>query len=168
MNTRVPRWSRQLHLANRYVRGERRDQGRPGSSVHLAAIVAHHDAPRIGERAATCGRSVTEGGDEPPGEKPSSVRAPPRERPRRTTRPKTCTLAVHSAALVAGHDAPFIGERAARADASQRKVAMSTPVRKGRCPFALQHREPERTAGTVTRVAATRPTEPWNKSARAA
>jgi hypothetical protein len=31
---------------------------------HAAAFVVHHDAPLIGERAATRGRGATEGGDE--------------------------------------------------------------------------------------------------------
>jgi hypothetical protein len=45
----------------------------------------------------------------------------------------------HSAAFVAGHDAPLIGERAG---AAQRKVAMSAPVRKGviRSSFRLAYR----------------------------
>jgi len=46
------------------ARGERRDQGRARSSVHLSVFVAGNDAPRIGERAATRGRVATGGGDE--------------------------------------------------------------------------------------------------------
>jgi hypothetical protein len=34
------------------------------SRPHPSAFVAHHDAPLIGERAATRGRSATGGGDE--------------------------------------------------------------------------------------------------------
>jgi hypothetical protein len=49
---------------HRRARGERRDQGRARSSVHSAAHVARHDAPPIGERTATRGRSATGGGDE--------------------------------------------------------------------------------------------------------
>ena len=53
---------------------------RSSSSVappHASAFVAHHRAPLIGERAATRGRSATEGGDEHAGAKEAlSVRAP--------------------------------------------------------------------------------------------
>jgi len=51
------------------ARGERRDHGRARSSVHLAACVAGHDAPLIGERAATRGRRATASGDERAGAK---------------------------------------------------------------------------------------------------
>jgi hypothetical protein len=78
-------------LAN--ASGERRDQGRARSTMtHPAASIAGHDAPPIGERAATRGRSATEGGDERAGAK-SAIRsqqcAPCRrskpQPPRRTT-----------------------------------------------------------------------------------
>jgi hypothetical protein len=43
----------------------------------LGAFVAHHDVPLIGERAATRGRTATEGGDERADvRRMSSVRAP--------------------------------------------------------------------------------------------
>jgi hypothetical protein len=54
-------------LANRIqprkARSKRGDHGR--LTVQSAAIVAHHDAPRIGDRAATRGCIATEGGSEP-------------------------------------------------------------------------------------------------------
>jgi hypothetical protein len=49
------------------------------SRPHAAAHVAHHDAPLIAERAATRGRSATEGGVEHAGLKGAlPVRAPGR------------------------------------------------------------------------------------------
>jgi hypothetical protein len=63
-----------------------------------------HDAPPIGERAATRGRLAAEGGDEHAGVRRSGIRSssssanratrqrPPPQRPRRTTRPGTRTL----------------------------------------------------------------------------
>jgi hypothetical protein len=87
-----------------------------------AAFIAHHDAPLIGERAATRGRIAMEVGDEHGGAKNTlSVRAPASrtgtpQRPRRdqgrarssvhSTRPRIRTL---------------VG-------ASQPKLAMGTPV----------------------------------------
>jgi len=54
----------------------RRDQGRARSSItHSAAFLAGHDTPLIGERAASRGRTVTEGGDAHAG-KASSISAP--------------------------------------------------------------------------------------------
>jgi hypothetical protein len=51
-------------LPHRNARGERRDQGRARASVHPSAYVARRDTPLIGDRAATCGRGASEGGDE--------------------------------------------------------------------------------------------------------
>ena len=73
-------------IPNGNAHGERRDReahasrgppARRGMMYTRAPFVAHHDAPRIGERAATCGRSATEGGDERAGAKRAfSVRGP--------------------------------------------------------------------------------------------
>jgi len=79
----------------------------------------HHDAPLIGERAATRGRSATEGGDEPAGE---TLRVIPPNVPYRKARGErrdqgrarssmTCGATwddVHAGASVAGNDAPPI------------------------------------------------------------
>jgi hypothetical protein len=47
------------------------------SRPHALSSIANHDAPRIGERAATRGRRAMEGGDERAGAiSASSVRAP--------------------------------------------------------------------------------------------
>jgi hypothetical protein len=128
--------------------------------VLYAAFVVHHDPPLIGDRAATRGRSATGSGDEragptqapcasslssgelAPSARRNSDRSTP-QRPQRTTRPGTRTLAnnycppyegmpiggtratvaleLHSEgtderispASVAGNDASLIGERAA-------------------------------------------------------
>jgi hypothetical protein len=59
---------------------------------HPSAFVADNDVPRIGERAASCGRSAAYCGDEARRLKRGSP-TPPQEpaRPRRTTRPGTRT-----------------------------------------------------------------------------
>ena len=62
--------------SNRNARRERRDQGRARSSIHPSVFVAHHDAPLIGECAATRGQR-NGGGDEGAGvQRSSSVRTP--------------------------------------------------------------------------------------------
>jgi hypothetical protein len=66
-----------------------RDSPRP------AASVAHHDAPLIGERAATRGRSATEGGDAHASLKKRAIRSmvQPRPTPRPIGRPSALGLA---------------------------------------------------------------------------
>ena len=65
----------------------------------------------------------------------------------------------HPSAFVAANDAPLIDERAATRGRSATEGGDERAGAKARYPFALQPREPDRTAGTVTRVAATRPAE---------
>jgi hypothetical protein len=143
----------ELHALSGWMRVSRR---------HSPAFVAGNDAPLIGERPATRGRSATEGGDARAGLKmryPSSSSSRPTEarwhirlvvaavapptlqpqRPRRATRPGARTLARYPSAVVAGHDAPLIDERAA----ARGSKGLGNP-------FEFQPREPDRTAGTLT------------------
>ena len=117
------------------------------SRPHSPAFVAGHDAPLIGERAATRGRSAMEGGDEHAGAK-SAIRSRSslanrieRREPRRvgghsiaedavSTEPR-CRGDIsrpHPIAFVAAAAAPLIGERAARRGRIATEVAMSAPM----------------------------------------
>jgi hypothetical protein len=57
----------------------------------------------------------------------------------------------HAPAHVAGNDAPLIGERAATRGRSVMEAGGEHTGVKGRHPFVLQPREPDRPAGTSTR-----------------
>jgi hypothetical protein len=124
-------------VPDRNARAERRDPGRARSSVLSPVSVARHDAPLLGERAATRGRVATEGGDEHGGEKTVirsifrfANRIDRREldalaairSPKRVVSRRICTTAgldegfasafVGPPSSRAGHDAPPIDERA--------------------------------------------------------
>jgi hypothetical protein len=115
-----------------------------------SAFVAGHDAPLIGEPAATHGRSATEGGDERAWVKKAIIRSisslanratrrgSTTERPRRTARPGTRTLVGTLARLHRCTMRRSSTNTPRRAGASQRKVAMRTPVRRARHPFEIQ------------------------------
>jgi len=142
----------ELHALSGWMRVSRR---------HSPAFVAGNDAPLIGERPATRGRSATEGGDARAGLKmryPSSSSSRPTEARWHirlvvaagcTSNASTATpaasdatrgtLARYPSAVVAGHDAPLIDERAA----ARGSKGLGNP-------FEFQPREPDRTAGTLT------------------
>jgi len=98
------------------------------SRPHPPAPIAGNDAPLIGERVTTCGRSEAESSDEraaceagvislcsSPREPDRTAWTMSRWRPPEPHRPRDWISArrPHKAACVAGHDAPLIDERAA-------------------------------------------------------
>jgi hypothetical protein len=107
---------------------ERRDQGCAPSSVHPTDFAARNDLLLLGERAATRRRRATEGGDEREVWRGAIRRAPALWQPRsRTAGADGMNVSLpHSADCVAGQR---------RAELSQRKLAMRTPVRVKRCRF---------------------------------
>jgi len=105
------------------------------SRPHPPAVVARHDAPLIGERAATRGRVATEGGKERGGAKGSVICSSSRPRAPRARRPPSASHNATPASNGATREAharqlyPLRTTRpATRAGAARRKAAMSTAV----------------------------------------